>query len=123
MDDRTFGVRDGERTRVGDLERAAFAVHVPAGLCYFHGHFEGDPVLPAVAQLNSLVLPLVHRTWPSMPPLRRATKLKFHQPVRPGVDLTLRLERAAHSATVSFSLDLDGAPASTGALHFGEATP
>ncbi len=100
---------------------STFAVHVPVGLCYFEGHFEGDPVLPAVAQLNSLVLALVRESWPALPPLRRATKLKFHRAITPGNDLTVRLERSHH--TVAFTLTRGDTLASSGTLFFGEAAP
>lgn len=123
MDERSFEVRDEARSEAEGVARADFAVHVPAGLCYFLGHFEGDPVLPAVAQLNNLVLPLVHRAWPAMPPLRRATKLKFHKPIRPGDDLSLRLEHTRARAAVTFVIELGGGVASAGTLHFGEASP
>lgn len=123
MDDRSFEVKSESRATIDGIERVTFAVHVPAGICYFRGHFEGNPLLPAVAQLNSLVVPFVHRTWPTMPPLRRALRLKFHRPIRPGDDLSVRLERRGDSSSVTFTIELDGAPASSGALYFGEVTP
>ncbi len=116
------GLREFEvRSREGDGALRTFAVHVPAGLCYFEGHFEGRPVLPAVALLNNLVLRLVREAWPDLARLRRATKLKFHRPVAPGADLTVRLERRGDAVT--FAVEARGEPASTGALSFGEATP
>ncbi len=123
MSERSFEVRSESRESVDGVERVTFAVHVPAGICYFRGHFEGYPLLPAVAQLNSLVVPLVHRTWSAIAPLRRALRLKFHRPIRPGDDLSVRLERKGDAPSVNFTIELDGAPASSGALYFGEVTP
>lgn len=119
---RHFELRSHERGAPdeGGVERHAFFVGVPPSVPYFSGHFDGDPVLPAVAQLDALVLPLVRSCWPALPGLRRATRLKFHRAVAPGRELTLRVERAGSALTVTFSLEEAHERAASGVLHFGE---
>jgi 3-hydroxyacyl-[acyl-carrier-protein] dehydratase len=84
---------------------------------FFDGHFPGDPVLPAVAQLSGLVEPVAQRAWPSLGALQRASQLKFHRVCRPGETLALRCEREGR--TVRFTLHVGDTLASAGALTFG----
>lgn len=84
---------------------------------FFDGHFPGDPVLPAVAQLSGLVEPVAQRAWPSLGPLVGASQLKFHRVCRPGETLTLRCDR--EGLTVRFTLHVGDTLASAGTLSFG----
>lgn len=84
---------------------------------FFDGHFAGDPVLPAVAQLSGLVEPVARRAWPSLGALVGASQLKFHRVCRPGEALSLRCAR--EGLTVRFTLRVGDALASAGALTFG----
>ena len=86
---------------------------------FFDGHFPGDPVLPAVAQLSGLVEPVAQRAWPSLGSLVGASQLKFHRVCRPGETLALRCERDGRS--VRFTLHVGDTLASAGALTFGGA--
>ena len=84
---------------------------------FFDGHFPGDPVLPAVAQLSGLVEPVVQRAWASMGALVGASQVKFHRVCRPGETLSLRCAREGLS--VRFTLHVGDDLASAGALTFG----
>lgn len=112
-----------ERAATPTGERGRFAVHVPAGLFAFEGHFPGDPVLPGVAQLVNLVLDRVHHLWPDFGQPRRVTRLKFRQKIGPDDLLELHLERAA--AEVRFELHRGPELCTQGCLDFsaGAAPP
>jgi len=103
---------------------------VPDDLIYFEGHFVGHPVLPAVTQLDALVVTAVQEAWPSLGRLERLTRLKFRRVVPPGARLRLHLERSADPAgassmeteqrtTVRFEIELGDELCSSGRLHFG----
>lgn len=60
---------------------------LPADLPAFRGHFPGQPLLPAVAQL-SLVRQLIARRWGD---IIGGSGLKFIRPLRPGDQLSCRV--------------------------------
>jgi 3-hydroxymyristoyl/3-hydroxydecanoyl-(acyl carrier protein) dehydratase len=95
------------------------SVRVPEDLAYFRGHFPDAPVLPAVAQLDGIVLACVRRAWPRLGPLRGVARAKFHRPIAPGDTLALELERTGPGA-VRFALRRGVEPCSAGALLFEE---
>lgn len=99
-----------------DGDTRVFETSVPRDLLYLRGHFEGNPVLPAVAQLVVLALKGSARAWPELVHLRRVLRLKFRRPVGPDSTLALRLVRSA--AQVEFELTLGGEPCSSGTLQF-----
>lgn len=106
------------RAAEGDAEVVRVEARVPDDLAYFEGHFPERPVLPAVAQLNKLVLRAVVAAWPALVSLRRVTKLKFRKPLSPGVVLALRLTRRDAQPRVDFVLEHGGAPCAMGTLEF-----
>jgi 3-hydroxymyristoyl/3-hydroxydecanoyl-(acyl carrier protein) dehydratase len=94
-----------------------FDVEVPADLVYFQGHFDGEPILAGVVQLDLLVLRTVAAVWPELERLRRITRLRFSVPIRPGDQLEMRLARPA-AARVDFELRRGETRCSAGTLHF-----
>ena len=79
------------------------AAHVDADsaqvhLVFFEGHFEGNPMLPGVAQVLALVDGEARRSFPALEGLgaRRMSRLKFQATIRPGdaLELGLALESA-----------------------------
>jgi 3-hydroxymyristoyl/3-hydroxydecanoyl-(acyl carrier protein) dehydratase len=104
-------------------EAGSFAVTVPADLLYFEGHFPGAPILPAIAQLLTLVLDRTHALWPDLGQPRRVARLKFMQAIAPGDDLEVQLTLSAspdeRTATeVRFTLVRRGEPCTRGVLGF-----
>ena len=104
-------------------DRATVAVRVPDGLPYFDGHFDGRPVLPAVAQLEALVVPLCREFWRDLAAPRRMVRLKFRQTIGPGSELVVRLERKGDKRAVAFSIERAGDVASSGTIEFAGAPP
>lgn len=98
--------------------RTRFMVPVQSG--YFRGHFEGQPILPGVVQLKNLVLDEVRRRFPQLGALARMTRVKFKRLVAPGEVFTLTLVPKGESA-LQFALEVAGAPAASGVLHFQPA--
>lgn len=92
-------------------------VSVPADLRYLQGHFDSNPIVPAVAQLECLVRRLTVTCWPDLKRLHRVKQLKFRRPVRPGENLVLRLERKSPSR-VFFQLNRGVEKCSSGILEF-----
>lgn len=114
-----FEVQPVARREEGAAIVHELAVEVPADLAYFEGHFEGRPILPAVAQLAALVVPQVAALHPELGPLRRADRMKFARPIAPGDALVLRLE--VRGARVRFALARAGEVVSSGALDYEAA--
>ena len=102
---------------------AEFEARAPAGLPYFDGHFDGAPVLPAVAQLEALVLPLCRAAWADLGAPGRWLRLKFRRAIGPGSALTVRLTRRTGSPVVEFAVACEGEAASSGAADFGGRAP
>ncbi len=92
---------------------------VPPDLLYFRGHFDGDPILPAVVKLDGLVLRQIERIWPELGAPRQALRLKFKRPVRPGEHLELRLQLDASRPAVTFGIEGGAGPCASGTLLFG----
>lgn len=95
-------------------------LRVPEDLFYFQGHFDGDPVLPGVVQIDE-VLTQVERVWPELGRLERARRVKFIRIIRPGTKLLLTLTRRADPAQVAFRIDSAGEACSSGILVFTSA--
>ncbi len=93
-----------------------FAVPEQSG--FFRGHFDGQPILPGVAQLQHLALSEARRRFPDLGQLTRMTRVKFKRLIAPGETLVLSLVRKGEHA-VQFALDAEGEPAASGLFHFG----
>jgi acyl-coenzyme A synthetase/AMP-(fatty) acid ligase len=99
-------VRRESLTSAESEARACY--HVPANSARYEGHFVGDPLLPALAQLHDLVLPTVRASWPELGALTRMSRVKFTSPIRPGARVAVVLSRRGER--VDFALELADAP-------------
>ncbi len=77
---------------------ARLRVRVPEDLRFFEGHFEGNPMLPGVAQLVALVHRRAGEVFGPLGREARIARLKFESVIAPGDRLEVGLERAAGSA-------------------------
>lgn len=91
---------------------------VPSHLGFFRGHFDGDPILPGVVQLQRLALREARLRWPELGAVVRLSRVKFKRPIRPGEELVLSLSRK-RPELVEMSLRCGDEVASSGLLHFG----
>lgn len=96
-------------------------LRVPEDLFYFSGHFEGDPVLPGVVQLDGAVLAQVERLWPDLGRLERMRRLKFIRIIRPGEVIGVKLTRKSTANQVTFLIESEGESCTSGILSFAAA--
>jgi 3-hydroxymyristoyl/3-hydroxydecanoyl-(acyl carrier protein) dehydratase len=94
---------------------------VPPDLVYFQGHFDGMPVLPAVVQMDGLVLRQIDRLWPDLGAPRQVLRLKFKRLIGPGDRLELRLVLDASRPAVTFDIQSPRGPCSSGTLVFNSS--
>lgn len=85
-------------------------VEVPTDLVFFEGHFEGNPMLPGVAQVLALVDAQARRAFPVLADrgAQKLSRLKFQATIRPGdtLELGLALEpTSGEGAQVRFRLE------------------
>ncbi len=95
-----------------------YRLRIPEDLLYFQGHFEDDPLLPAVVQLDTLLCARVEQLWPELGPLTSASRLKFKVPIRPGDEIEVTVRRADGAQRVQFSIQKEGEVCASGALKF-----
>ena len=87
----------------------ALRIEVPRDLVFFEGHFEGNPMLPGVAQVLALVDREARRAFPDLAArgARKLSRLKFQATIRPGdtLELGLTLEATHAEPQIRFRLD------------------
>lgn len=106
--------RDDDRGVVHEAE-----LSVPTDLLYFRGHFEDDPLLPGVAQIDLAVLVEAETAWPELVgQLRGVSRLKFLKPILPGHVLKVTLLRGEDRARVDFTIHCGDSCCSLGTLTF-----
>lgn len=95
-------------------------LHVPPQWSRFAGHFEGDPLLPALSQLTDFILPEIRRAFggTSLASLKR---VKWTHAIRPGAELNLRLEKK--SGGVYFQLSEGPIVACSGTASLDQEGP
>ncbi|KAA9131398.1 hydroxymyristoyl-ACP dehydratase [Marinihelvus fidelis] len=103
----------------GGADDVVLALRVDPGNTWFEGHFPGNPVLPGVVQLHWAVA-FARAAWPVLGGAPRVDNLKFRQPVLPGSELTLRLQRVGGAGAVAVRFGFDGpdGPCSSGKVGF-----
>lgn len=124
MSTRDFVVRQ-EETVSGEHR---LAIEVPEDARWFDGHFDGQPMLPGVAQVVALADRHARRLFPGLGAARRLQRVKFMAVVGPGEALALSLtaERKDDDVLVRWRLErvapAAGEPtASSGTLVYAAA--
>ncbi len=104
-----------------DGSNHCFTIAVPSDAWFFEGHFEGDPLMPGVVQVNDLVLEHAALVFPDLLHLQQVSRLKFKHPIRPADVLTLRLCRTQEAQSLSFALHVGEVECSSGVLEFARS--
>jgi len=98
-------------------------IKIPEGSPRFEGHFAGDPLLPAVAQLGDLILPTVREHF-GAGELASLNRVKFTRPIRPGDEVKLDLTQ--NGEAIRFHMSVEDEKACSGTLRMrspeGEAS-
>ena len=92
------------------------SLRVPPGARFLAGHFDGEPIVPAVAELSAMVLPAIASHWPDSGPLRALRGLRFERPIRPDEEIELTVERRGPTV-YRFTLKREGARCAVGQLE------
>jgi 3-hydroxymyristoyl/3-hydroxydecanoyl-(acyl carrier protein) dehydratase len=98
---------------------ACFRLEPGDGL--FEGHFDGAPILPAVAHI-ALALSAVAHAWSSVGNLTGLRDLRYTRPLGPGDEVEIALTTGRLPTSVRFELRSGGEIASSGLLLFSELT-
>ena len=109
-------------TRAGEQDCHVFTIHVPGDLVWFQGHFDQNPVLPAVVQIHEALLTITE-TWPDLRRLRRITRGKFRRPIQPEDPLTLCIRRGGGKDSASFEYLRGDESCSSATLVFQSVEP
>lgn len=95
------------------------AVEVEPGSPWFTGHFPGDPILPAIGQLDLLRRLRLHRGRRAH--LAAVETLRLGEPVRPGDRLAVELARPSDDGRAQVTLTRDaGEPVSRGTVRWAD---
>jgi 3-hydroxymyristoyl/3-hydroxydecanoyl-(acyl carrier protein) dehydratase len=101
---RAMLVRAREPFRREGARGVRITLQVPRDLLHFIGHFPGDPILPAIAQLELIVLDEIALCWPELGSPCELQRLKWKAPIRPGDELQLELVRNGAKPRVDFAI-------------------
>ena len=94
------------------------AVHIPANLVFFQGHFDSLAVLPGAVLLERVVWPIVVAEWRDIAALLGIRRLRFRRPVYPDQQLAVTVIRdpGRDAGRVGFEVACAGAVVATGQL-------
>ena len=99
---------------------AVFRIKIPENTIYCDGHFQGDAILPGVAQLVTLSEQHARKAWPTLGFVSEVKRLKFMVALRPSDELEVRLTRKSDDdgSKVKFEIYKDVEKTSMGTLYF-----
>lgn len=111
-----------ERVEVTET-RAHLRASVPQDLRFFEGHFEGNPMLPGIAQLVALAHRRAREVFGDLGTEKRIARVKFESVIRPGDELDVVLERgpglAAGETQVRYEIARAGTRCASGVIVYG----
>jgi acyl-CoA synthetase (AMP-forming)/AMP-acid ligase II len=102
-----------------DCEHAVFELIAPDDLVYFNGHFNGQPILAGVVQIDWAIA-FGRRCFALPPQFRAIQMLKFRRLIRPATPFRLDLTYQPASATLSFKISTALGTHASGQLLFGD---
>lgn len=103
-----------------EAQTARLRLEVEARHPGFDGHFDGQPVLPGVVQLDWAER-LARELFALQPAFIGLDQLKFQQVIRPGMSIDLELSVNADGSELRFALGGAGGSHASGKLRFGAA--
>jgi 3-hydroxymyristoyl/3-hydroxydecanoyl-(acyl carrier protein) dehydratase len=103
-----------------DAASAHFHASVPHDLVFFEGHFEGNPILPGIAELLVLVQRRAREVWGPLGREKRLVRMKFERAIRPGDELDVHLTREVGEpeTQLRFRIERGGATCASGAIVY-----
>ncbi|MCF8482370.1 MAG: AMP-binding protein [Rhodospirillum sp.] len=93
---------------------------IPEDLLYYQGHFDGYPLLPGIIQIH-WVAERASASFGLSPTPTAMSRLKFHQPILPGAQITLSLTHDPAKGSVTFHYASDAGDHASGVLKWAEA--
>jgi acyl-coenzyme A synthetase/AMP-(fatty) acid ligase len=101
-----------------DAEHAVFELIAPDDLIYFNGHFNGQPILAGVVQVDWAIA-FGRRCFALPPQFRAIEMLRFRRLIRPNTPFRLELMFQPASTTLSFKISTVLGTHASGRLLFG----
>ena len=102
--------------------RLSARVRIPARSTWFDGHFPGDPVLPAVAQLG-VIRDLIDQALDGHPGVAAYRRVKFKRMIRPREVLDIIAEPKTPGEAYTFRITVGDEVACTGTVVVRTAAP
>jgi 3-hydroxymyristoyl/3-hydroxydecanoyl-(acyl carrier protein) dehydratase len=96
-------------------DRAEYKLYIPDDLTWFDGHFPGDPILPAVVQVD-WAIHFGQRLGFDANRFSGFSRLKFMSIIQP--DMQVSLELIASGANLEFAYESVRGPHSKGTINF-----
>ncbi|HEY4343914.1 MAG TPA: AMP-binding protein [Parvibaculum sp.] len=102
------------RREIGETE-AHFDLELNSDLCWFDGHFPGQPILPGVAQLH-IASSFAEEAWGVIATGSEMSRVKFRRVMQPGDLVTLMLIRNGANDRLDFRYLEGGEVMASGAI-------
>lgn len=109
--------RPEPRAREGAGAHRVLELPVEADLAAFDGHFEGNPILPGVVQVDWAIR-YAEEAFGPLGTFAALEQLKFTGLSRPGTSLRLVLDWNAEARTLHFAFEGEGERKSSGRVRF-----
>jgi len=90
---------------------------VPKENAYYDGHFPGNPILPAVAQME-IIVRFADQFFGTGIFVSRIKRMKFNKIITPGLPLLLRIDKKDNAISYTFSSPDENDTYSSGTFSF-----